>query len=346
MTTDLMTFPLLEPALLERVKRLSLVARRVVEGALHGLHQSTFHGLSVEFVQYREYSPGDELKYVDWQVLARSDRYVIKQFREETNLRGVVVLDCSRSMAYGGTTPAVQGETASDTHDSRTEDTGASSSTQGTTTDYQSKDHSKFHYGRVLAAALSYLLLQQGDSVGLFLTSERIEDQVAPRAAGGHIMSICHTLQRAEPAGKTDLASVITQLAVRLQRRSLVLLISDLFDDPDRVLSALAQLHHRGHEVIVFQVLDPQEINFGLGLAARGVTVIRDMETGKEFEAEPALVRDLVRAEVQRFLDYLDAGVRRHGLHLQRCSTNERVEVVLSRYLQRRGARPVRGWAG
>jgi len=322
---------LLEPELLEQIKGLSLVARRVVEGVLHGLHRSPLHGLSIEFVQHREYSPGDELKHLDWRVLGRSDRYVIKQYQEETNLRAMILLDCSRSMAYGG-----RGGTAGDEpaagDDSGGDESGGDEPAGGNESDADGK----IRYARVLAAALSYLMLQQGDSVGLVCTADEIKDQVAPRAAPGHIASICHALLRVEPAGRTDLAAVMAQLAVRLKRRSLVVVISDLLDDPDKVLSALGQIHHRGHEVIVFQVLDPHEVDFGLGLSGRGVTVIRDMETGEEFEAEPVLVRDLVRAEVQRFLLRLDAGARGRGLHLQRCRTDEPVGQVLTRYLHHR----------
>lgn len=342
---DTQANPLLDPALLERIKGLSLVARRVVEGALHGVHRSPLHGLSIEFAQHRQYTPGDELKRLDWRVLARSDRYVIKQYEQETNMRVVVVCDCSRSMAYGG---GAGGFGLRGT--ARAEDRGSSGETQAATgvragradsgtapTAADSTDpQSKFHYARVMTAALSYLLLQQGDSVGLVLSNYRVVEQVPPRAAPGHIVSLCQVLEGAKPSGITDLSSVLSQLAARLQRRSLVLVISDLLDGPREVLSALGQLAHRGHEVIVFQVLDPRELEFDLGLAGSGVTVIRDMETGDEFEAEPQLIRDLVRAEVRHFCDRLDAGARAHGVHLLRCPTNEPVERVLTRYLHSR----------
>jgi len=334
--------PLLEPALLERVKGLTLVARRIVEGALHGLHHSPLHGLSVEFAQHRAYTPGDELKHLDWRVLGRCDRYVVKQHQQETNLRAVVFVDCSRSMAYGGDGTALEvvrrlkpsvnvaaGALAGRSPVAAGPRTGRSPADQPDT-------RSKFHYARRLAAALSYLMLHQGDSVGLILTNYRMIEQVPPRAAPGHIVSICQVLENATPDGITDVSGVLGQFAARLKRRSLVVLISDLLDDPDSVLSALGQLHHRGHEVIVLQVLDPREIDFDLGLAGYGVTVIRDMETGEEFDAEPALIRELVQAEVQQFFDRLDAGARRHGIHLLRCPTSEPVERVLTSYLHDR----------
>lgn len=311
---------LLDASLLERMKHLSLVGRRVAEGVVHGLHRSNMQGLSIEFAQHREYSPGDELKRLDWQVLARSDRYVIKQYEQETNLRSVILVDGSASMAYGGHVPSV---------DNLPDAAKLPGDITGT----------KFHYARVMAAALSYLMLQQGDSVGALITADRIVEQVEPRSSPGHVLSICHALERVVPTGRTDLSGVMNQLAAWLKRKGLIVVISDLLDDPEKVLLALGQLHHRGHEVVVFQVMDPRELDFRLALAGRNVTIIRDMETGEEFEAEPNLVRDMVRAEINRFLAKLDAGAKTHGLHLLRCSTAQPVEQVLTSYLHRRAHR-------
>jgi len=338
--------PLLEPDLLERIKGLSLVARRVVEGLLHGLHKSPLRGLSIEFAQHREYSPGDELKRLDWQVLARSDRYVIKQYEQETNLRAVMFVDASASMAYGGriadeTAAKTEGQQDGEAEDSGprvqgSEDDASEDSIRNPQSAIRNGNGGKFQYARTLAAALSYLMLHQGDSVGLMLTTDRIIQRLEPKAAPGHLLSICQVLEFAQPSGRTHLAATLNELAGRLKRRSLVVLISDLLDEPERTLSALGQIHHRGHEVIVFQVLDPREMQFDLGLAGRGVTVIRDMETGEEFEAEPTLIRDLVRAAIGRFLARLDAGARGHGLHLLRCPTDQPVEQVLTEYLHAR----------
>jgi uncharacterized protein (DUF58 family) len=315
---------LLKPGQLEQIKGLSLVARRVVEGAMHGLHRSPQFGLSVEFAQHREYTPGDELKHLDWQVLARSDRYVVKQYEQETNLRAVVLLDASRSMDYAGPAYAAVEEQDKKQIDETLE---------------QAYQHSKFRYGQVLAAACAHVMLQQGDSVGLMISDKQIRRQVAPRAAAGHLLGICRALLEAEPDGETDIAAVITQLASRLVRRSLVIVISDLFDEPDRVIGALGQLHHRGHEVIAMQVLDPHEWQFDLGYHGRGMTVVRDMETNTEFEAEPHLIRELVQQEVKQFLVALDHGAKRQGFELLRCPTTSPPDRVLSRFLRRRTAR-------
>lgn len=303
-----MSSSLLTPQILERTQGLALVARRIAEGGLHGLHRSPMHGLSTDFAEHREYSFGDELKHLDWKVLGRSDRYVIKQYEQETNLRALLVLDGSASMSYGDTD--VLGEAAP---------TG-----------------SKFEYGRVLAAALAHILLDQGDSVGLLTITDRITNQVPPRAAPGHIMSLCRALIEAEPGGVTDLAAALGQVAVSLRRRSLVVVISDLFDDPEALLGMLGQLHHRGHEVLLFQVLDPVEDEFAMGKTSGGITVLRDMETGAEFDAEPHLIQDLVREEISRFLAELDAGAKRFGLHLVRCRTDQAVDAVLRQYLLNR----------
>ncbi|MFA7237711.1 MAG: DUF58 domain-containing protein [Phycisphaeraceae bacterium] len=320
---------LLDPQILDRVRGLSLVARRVTDGVLHGLHRSRHRGLSTDFAQHRAYTPGDELKHLDWQVLARSDRLVIKQYQQETNLRALLLLDCSASMNYAG------------------EDAGISKP------DISKPEtrNSKLAYAQRLAACLAHLLLHQGDSVGLSLLRDNIVDQqqlpgavpgagVPPRASPGHILSICHALINASPAGTTHIPAALLQLASRLKRRSVIILISDLFDDPDAVLAALGQLHHRGHEVIVFQILDPRELDFDfdkqLPGAGAGVTVIRDMETGSEFHAEPHLIRHLVQQQIQNFCDTLDAGARSRGLHLLRCTTHTDLGLMLSQYLHHR----------
>lgn len=299
---------LLTPELLEEARGLALVARKLAEGALHGLHRSPLHGFSVEFAEHREYSPGDELKHLDWKVLARSERYVIKQYEQETNLRGLIVLDRSLSMDYG----------------------------EKTLTREEVKRPTKFEYGRILAAGMTHVLLNQGDSVGLIMAADEITHQLPPRAHRGQLLSICATLLDAEPASKTDLPGALQQLAAGLGRRSLVILVSDLLDDPDALLDVLGQLHHRGHEVLIFQVLDPTERDFDLGQTSHGVTVIEDMETGEEFKAEPHMIQHLVQKEIREFLARLDEGARRFGLHLVRCLTSDPVEQILREYLRRR----------
>jgi uncharacterized protein (DUF58 family) len=359
--SDLST--ILPPELLDRVEGLSLIARKVVDGAMHGLHRSVIHGMSVEFAQHREYVPGDDLKHLDWKVLGRNDRYVIRQYQQETNLRSLVLVDCSGSMGYGGATPdrdvipsvpardldrsAVRGRLRSLAgtlgmtvfgRSRRNDEDGmrcAVSPKQGDGGPV-TPSPTKFQYAQTLAAALSHLLVQQGDSVGLMLASDRITRQLDPRAAPGQVVSICQLLLEAGPAGLTALPAVVDQLAGGLQRRSLVIVISDLLADAGTTLGALGRLIHAGHEAIVFQVLDRREIDFDFGAAGQGITVLKDMETKSEFEAEPRLIAHLVRKEVRKFLDELDAGARRHGLHLVRCMTDEPPAEVLAGYLHYR----------
>jgi uncharacterized protein (DUF58 family) len=330
------TGSMLDPRLLERIKGLSLTARRIVEGALHGMHRSPMHGLSIEFAQHRQYTPGDELKHLDWRVLGRNDRYVIKQYEQETNLRAMLLVDASASMAYSAKTtsqtPGSEGQAprSADAQPERLPGDGPAQPTG------QQRGMSKFDYARTLAAALGYLLLHQGDSVGLTISGGQTERQAAPKAAPGHLLSLCHLLHEAEPSGQTSLSRIIADMAGRLRRRSLIVVISDLLEEPAPLLGALGQAHHRGHEVVIFQVLDPRELDFDLGYAGHGMTVIRDMETGSEFEAEPHLIQEMVQREVDQFMGQLDLGARRHGVHLLRCTTDQPVDQILTEYLHYR----------
>jgi len=297
----------LPPQLLERTHNLSLVARRIVEGALHGMHRSPAHGLSVEFAQHREYAPGDDLKHLDWRVIGRSERYVIKQYEQETNLRALVVIDRSASMNYN----INRGE-----------------------------QQTKFAYARRLAAALSHIMLSQGDSVGLMTMSDDVVDHVPPRAAPSQLYAICRMLVETQPNDRaTDLPAALGTLATTLKRRSLIVLVSDLFNDPDQLNFVLGQLHHRGHEVVVFQVLDTLEMKFNVFKSSHGITVMRDMESGAEFDAEPHLVQHMVQAEINAFFEALDTGAKRHGYDLVRTAIDRPVEDVVVEYVHQRAAR-------
>ncbi len=360
--------PLLQPHVLDRLKGLSLVARRVVEGALHGLHRSRHQGLSIEFAQHRPYAAGDELKRLDWRVLGRSDRYVIKQYEQETNLRAMLLVDASGSMAYdgnsahrlaadaedargkgprpgrlrsllrrvrGGVTGSKRANDANDLAKRMGDGDGVGDSGDAQGQSAGTTPGSKFHYAQVLAASLAHMMLHQGDSVGLMIGGdEDAARHVDPRSAPGHVLAICHALETTSPRGSSSLAEALSQLAARLKRRSLIIVISDLFDDPQRTMAALGQAVHRGHDAILFHVLDPRELDFDLGLAATGVTVVRDMETGAEFETEPHLVRDLVARQVAGFIDEVRSGALALGVHYVECRSDQPVEAVLMRYLR------------
>src|SRR6186713_2204365 len=243
----------LDPAVIARLGTMELKARTVVEGFLSGLHRSPYKGFSVEFAEYRQYLPGDDLSTLDWKVYARTDRHYVKKFEEETNLECHLLLDVSASMGYRG---------------------GAAMS--------------KIEYGSVLAASLAYLMNRQRDASGLIQFDEKITARLPASARPGHLHAILHALERIVPGAKSDVGRPLHQLADALGKRSLAVLISDLLDDPDRVVKGLKHLRFRGTDVIVFQVLDPHELLFPFKGAAR----FTDVESADEVTAEPAKVRD------------------------------------------------------
>src|SRR6266436_4100417 len=215
----------LDPAVVARLGTLELKARTIVEGFLSGLHRSPFKGFSVEFAEYRQYIPGDDLATIDWKVYARTDRHYVKKFEEETNLDCHLLLDVSASMAYRG---------------------GAAMS--------------KVEYGCVLAASLAYLMSRQRDATGLIQFDEKIAARLPASARPGHLHSILLALDRIAPGAKSNVGRPLHQLADALTKRSLAVLISDLLDDPDEVVKGLQHLRFRGTDVIVFQLLDPHEL--------------------------------------------------------------------------------------
>jgi uncharacterized protein (DUF58 family) len=242
----------LSPATLARLGSLELKARTIVEGFLTGLHRSPFRGFSVEFAEYRQYLHGDDLATLDWKVFARTDRYFIKKYEEETNLDCHILLDVSASMGYG------------------------------------SGEVTKLQYGSYLAAALAYLMHRQRDAVGLIAFDDAIRKMLAPSARGGHLSALLVTLDRLTLGKRTNVAKPLNDLAEAIHKRGLVVLISDLLDEPERVLEGLKHFRYRGTEVIVFHVLDPAELRFPFEQTAR----FRDLETRDEVLAVPAAVRD------------------------------------------------------
>jgi uncharacterized protein (DUF58 family) len=242
----------LDPAVIARLGSMELKARTVVEGFVSGLHRSPYKGFSVEFAEYRQYMPGDDLSTLDWKVFARSDRHYVKKFEEETNLECHVLLDVSASMGYRG---------------------GAAMS--------------KVEYGSVLAASLAYLMHRQRDATGLIEFDDRIRGRLPASARPGHLHAILLALEKIAPGAKSDVGRPLHQLAEALGKRSLVVLISDLLDEPDRVVRGLKHLRFRGTDVIVFQVLDPHELNFPF----RGAARFTDVESADVVTADPARVR-------------------------------------------------------
>jgi uncharacterized protein (DUF58 family) len=287
---------LLDAAAVAKLGGLHVRARAVVEGFVAGLHRSPYKGFSVEFAEHRPYIAGDPLKNVDWKVYAKSDRYYVKEFEEETNLRAYLVLDASASMSYG------------------------------------SAAVTKFEYARTLAASLAYLMLRQQDSVGLLLFDEGIRRLVPPRSAGHHLHVLLQELEAAAPASKTALADTLHRLAERVKRRGLVILMSDLLDDPDEVLRGLRHFRHKRHEVVVFHVLDPAERTFGFDREA----IFRDLETHREMHVQPWEIRDEVRKSVAKWIERLRFACREMGVDYVPMHTETPFDVALLAYLEKR----------
>ncbi len=286
----------LQPEVVARLKGIDLKARLVVEGFLAGLHRSPYKGFSVEFTEHRQYMPGDELKRIDWKVYARTDRFFIREFEEETNLRAYLVLDASGSMSYA----------------------------TGKVT--------KLTYATLLAASLSYLLLHQKDSAGLVTFSDRIEQYVPPRSSPAHLNVLLKTLAALKPGGDTNVAGTLHQLAERIRRRGLVIVISDLWDESGSVLSALRHFRFRKHEVLVFHVIDPNERRFGFS----NPVVLKDLETGQEMTVDPRTVREEYQQSFDAYFGAFERGCREALIDYHRITTDTPFDRALFSYLERR----------
>jgi uncharacterized protein (DUF58 family) len=287
----------LDPAVVARLGTLELKARTIVEGFLSGLHRSPFKGFSVEFAEYRQYIHGDDLATIDWKVYARSDRYYVKKFEEETNLECHLMLDVSGSMGYG------------------------------------SSGLTKLEYGSVLAASIAYLMNRQRDAVGLMAFDDRIVEMLPASARPGHLRALLVALDRLRLGRETDVSKPLHQLADSLSRRGIVVLISDLLDDPDAVIRGLKHFRFRGTDVIVFHVLDPDEIDFPFERATR----FEDLESREEVMAVPGLVREHYRREITRLIDRYKQELGAVGIDYQLLRTTDPLELALLSYLSARG---------
>ncbi len=287
----------LDPATLARLGSLELKARTVVEGFLSGLHRSPFKGFSVEFAEYRQYIPGDDLSSIDWKVYARSDRYYVKKFEEETNVDCYVMLDVSASMGYGP---------------------------HGIT---------KLEYGSMLAASLAYLMNKQRDAVSLTTFDQAIVTMLPPSARPSHLRSVLVTLDQATLGTGTDVSKPLHALADGLGKRGLVVVISDLLDEPQRVIDGLRHFRFRGTDVIVFHVIDPDELTFPFERAAR----FRDLEGEDELMAVPSVVREKYLESLNEALDLYKRELGSAGIDYQLLNTSAPLDFALMSYLSTRG---------
>jgi uncharacterized protein (DUF58 family) len=285
-----------DPEVLAQIAGLSFRAARVVEGTVCGLHRSPFHGVNVEFAEYREYSPGDDLRQLDWRVLGRTDRFYIKQYEEESNLRATIVMDCSASMRYGS---------------------GAMT---------------KFDYGATLAASLATLLIDQQDPVGLALFDKEDRRVVSPAATQTQLAQIIFLLEQAKPDRETDLGTVLQTLGGKLKKRGLVVIISDLLTDLEPFYDGLNRLQYLGNEILVFQVLDKDELD----LPFKDLVLFRDIEGTEELFAEPWGFRKAYCAAMEKFVAEVKDACGCRGIDHVLLRTDENLSVALSHYLDRR----------
>jgi len=284
---------------LTKIGRLDIIARLVVEGYITGRHRSPYHGFSVEFADHREYVPGDDIKHVDWRAYAKSDRYYIKQYEEETNLRSTLLLDTSESMKYG------------------------------------SGPVTKLFYACTLAASLAYLLIRQQDSVGLSMFDNTVHRFIPPKSTPGHMKLLLHEMSQIEPKEKTSMDLIFHDVAERIHRRGLVVIISDLFDDPETVLMGLRHFRHNKHEVIVFHVLDDYELKFPFD----DTTMFDGLEGYGEVLTEPRSLRATYLQEVDDFVTIIRRGCRQHEIDYVQLNTSTPMDVALSAYLASRSSR-------
>ncbi len=286
----------LDPAVVARLGTLELKARTIVEGFLSGLHRSPFKGFSVEFAEYRQYMPGDDLSTIDWKVYARSDRYYVKKFEEETNLDCHVMVDVSGSMDYG------------------------------------SRTMTKLQYAQCLAASLGYLMNRQRDAVGLTAFDERIVSMLPASARPGHLRAVLLTLDRLRAGRETNISRPLHQLADSLTKRGMVVLVSDLLDDPTEVIRALKHFQYRGTDVLVFQVLDADELEFPFERATR----FEDIETSEEVMAVPGLVREQYLEAIGGLVERYRRELGGAGIDYTLMSTTQPLELALLAYLSSR----------
>ena len=287
-----------DPQVLASISNLYLRARWVVEGIMSGVHRSRAKGFSVEFEEHREYSPGDEIRRIDWKALGKFDRYFIKEYEDETNLRAYLLLDTSGSM------------------------------------DYASNGVTKFDYGCTLAASLAYLILKQQDAAGLVTFSNRIESFIPPKAKRDYLTQILHALENRGPGGETNVSRILEEIASQIKRRGLVILVSDLLDDPEPILKGLRLFRFKGNDVIVFHLLDQAELD----LPFDGNILFEDLEQANlKVVADPRAIRKTYQEVVREFVSEMRKQCRDNAIDYQLISTSTPLDQALASYLSWRG---------
>ena len=290
----------LKPEVIRQISRLDLRAQFIVKGFLQGLHASPFQGFSVEFSEHRKYTPGDDPQDIDWLVYAKTDKYYVKKFEAETNITGYLAMDLSRSMAY--------------TH---------------------SQQLSKFEYAICLAAALCYLMIHQQDPVGLVTFDEKIRQSLPPRSKRTQLGNVLSLLAKLKPAGKTNIAHSLIQIAAMLRHRSLVMIFSDLLSDPEPILQALRRLRHGGHDVILFHILDEAEVTFPF----EGMVEFEEPESNDKLQIDASSFRRDYLREMEAFRELFRRECFQSGIDYVPLDTSMQFDRALTEYLLSRRAR-------
>lgn len=283
-----------DPKVLARINNLELLARTVVDGFINGLHRSPYLGLSLDFAEHRGYMPGDDIRRIDWRLFARTDRFYVKQFEADSNANFSVLFDVSRSMSFGS---------------------------QGVT---------KLDYGRYLAASLTYFSHKQRDRVGLITFDDDIVDHVPPSAK--HLDVVLHTLDRMVPGRPGSLDAPLLKITEHLRRRGILVVVSDFYEEPDIILEAVKRLRYRGHDVVVFHILDPAEIEFPYDAASS----FRDLESGEQLPVVPDSIRVQYRALIQEHIATLSRMCADHRIDYVMLDTSKPLDLALFSYLSTR----------
>jgi len=286
----------LDPDLLSTLQNLSIKAKYVVEGFMLGLHKSPYHGFSVEFSEHRPYGFGDEVRHIDWKLWSKTDKYYIKQFEEETNLKAHIILDQSKSMDYG------------------------------------QSNNTKFEYAKLLAASFAYILIKQQDAVGLALFDKKINKLIPPRAVPSHLNILLSHMESAEPGTQTNISKALHHSAEGIHKRGLVIVISDLMDDVHNTINGLRHLRHKGHEVIVFHVLDQDEVSFDFNQRIKFI----DKETGEQITTDPSQIKQDYIAHFKNHCDELKNGCRHNRIEYIPLLSNQSLDTALSELLLKR----------
>lgn len=287
----------LTPSVISKLNAFDLRARLMVEGFMVGLHKSPYHGFSVEFSEHRAYMQGDSLKDVDWKVYGKTEKYYVKQYEEETNLKCYIILDTSKSMAY-----ASEGNI------------------------------SKLEYGASLSAALSYLMVNQQDAVGMALYSDKIEKYYQPKASKSYLQEILKAFSQITHSGATNTSACLHQIAEKIQRRGMVIIISDFFDDINSVLSAVKHFRYKKNDVILFQILDPMERSFAFGRDA----IFKDLESGEEITTQPFQIQKAYKEAMNAFTQQIKNECLNVNIEYNLIDTKTTFDKALFSYIQKR----------